>query len=107
MSKNVLTAAEIKEWLLENCLNERGDLWLKGLDFSDFDGDIFIFNWRVKRNLNQYQHDVGGDLYQSHHKVGGDLNQSYHKVAGDLNQRSHEVAGDLRQHSHEVKGLIK
>ena len=42
MSKKVLTAKEITEWLLENCVGSDGNLVLSNLDFSDFDGDVYI-----------------------------------------------------------------
>lgn len=44
----MLSKEEIKKWLLENCVNEYGKLDLSGLDFSDFDGDVYIFGMKVK-----------------------------------------------------------
>ena len=63
---------EIRDWLLNNCINENGSLNLSGLDFSDFEVDIDISNMKVK-----------GDLYQSYQKVKGDLYQRNQKVEGD------------------------
>lgn len=66
---------EIKKWLLENCVDSIGDLNLSSLDFSDFDGDIYTSNMKVKK-----------DLYQSHQAVGGSLTQDCQKVVGNIFQ---------------------
>lgn len=62
---------EIKEWLLANCVNYDGDLDLRELDFSDFDGDILISYLIVKKDLHQDSQEVGGDLLQDSQKVKG------------------------------------
>lgn len=67
------TKEEIKQWLLENCLNEGGYLDLSGLDFSDFDGDIYIGRMIVKKSLRQDEQIVKGNLFQSYQLVGKDL----------------------------------
>lgn len=69
----MLSKGEIKKWLLENCVNEYGKLDLSGLDFSDFDGDIYTFGMTVKKNLDQGFQEIGGDLNQSHQKVEGHI----------------------------------
>lgn len=66
---------EIKQWLLENCVDEKGNLDLSGLNFSDFEGNINISCMKVKKHL-----------YQGHQAVGGNLFQSWQAVAGDLFQ---------------------
>lgn len=50
-------------------------IYLSKLDFSDFDGDICIIGWKVKRNLVQKWQKVGKDLYQDNQKVGKKLYQ--------------------------------
>lgn len=67
------TKEEIKQWLLENCVNENGDLDLSGLDFSDFDGDIYIGRMIVKKSLRQDEQIVKGNLFQSGQLVGNTL----------------------------------
>lgn len=67
------TIKEIRDWLLENAVDEEGDLYLIGLDFSDFDGDVYINDMKVKRSLYQYYQDVGESLYQDNQKVGKDF----------------------------------
>lgn len=67
------TKEEIKQWLLENCVEENGDLDLSGLDFSDFDGDIYIGRMIVKGSLYQEKQIVKGDLIQSNQLVGKGL----------------------------------
>jgi len=69
----VKSEKEIRDWLLENAVDDNGDLNLKNLDFSDFDGDVHIGGMKVKNTLYQYGQNVGGDLYQLYQKVKGDL----------------------------------
>lgn len=47
------TKKEIKKWLLENCVNNLGNLDLSGLDFSDFKGNVIIGQMKVKWSLDQ------------------------------------------------------
>lgn len=89
------TIKDLKDYLLENYVDENGDLSIRGLDFSDFDGDVVFSQFKVK-----------GDLYQGHHEVGGNLSQGYHEVKGELFQGFQEVEGDLYQTDHEVKGNL-
>lgn len=74
------TEQEIKEWLLKNAVDDTGDLCLIGLDFSDFDGDIYINHMKVKRNLFQDFQIVKRNLYQSGQEVDKNLYQSRQKV---------------------------
>lgn len=64
---------EIRDWLLENAVDEEGDLYLIGLDFSDFDGDVYICNMKVKNDLYQNFQIVGKSLIQNYQKVGKDF----------------------------------
>ncbi|MEG0282570.1 MAG: hypothetical protein RR662_05275 [Clostridia bacterium] len=75
------TKQEIKEWILENCVDKNGDLDLSNLDFTDFKGDINISGMLVKRNLYQDYQEVGWNLYQSHQKASR-LFQHSQKVEG-------------------------
>lgn len=90
----MLSKQEIKQWLLENCVNEYGNLDLTGLDFSDFDGDVYTFGMTVKKNLDQGFQEVGGNLDQSAQKVKGNLDQSFQYVDGILLQGANKVKGD-------------
>ena len=98
------TKQEIKRWLLENCVNDKGDLDLGELDFSDFEGNVRIYYMKVKNNLYQYCQAVGGDLFQDYQKVGGGLWQRKQKVQGDLYQDGQVVSGDLYQECQSVEG---
>ena len=89
------TRLEIRNWLLENAVDEDGDLMLDYLDFSEFDGDVIISEMKVKGNLSQDFQEVKGDLYQGHQEVQGNLFQDNHEVQGDLYQCGQEVEGDL------------
>lgn len=73
----MLSKQEIKQWLLENCVDEYGDLDLSELDFSDFEGDVCINNMTVKHDLIQSNQQVDGDLYQRYQTVDGKLWQDY------------------------------
>lgn len=86
---------EIRDWLLENRVNEYGDLDLVGLDFSDFCGDVYIDEMKVKGDLYQSLHNVQGDLLQSRHNVQGDLAQGYQEVQGDYFSKGTKVGGDI------------
>lgn len=102
----MLSKDEIKQWLLENCVNEMGNLDLSGLDFSDFDGNVFIDGMKVKNTLIQSDQEVGGCLQQSNQKVEGWFVQNFQEVGDDLCQDHQKVGGRLYQHSQEAKGQI-
>ena len=67
------TKTEIRDWLLENAVDEDGDLMLDDLDFSDFDGDVHISSMKVKGDLIQCHQKVKGNLYNRNNKYGGSL----------------------------------
>lgn len=89
---------EIKKWILKNCVNKLGNIDLTGLDFSDFDGSVFISNMIVKGSLCQRYQKVGGKLSQELQEVDGDLFQHGQIVGGSLYQMCHDVAGELLSH---------
>ena len=89
------TATEIRDWLLENAVDGDGDLVIGGLDFSEFDGNVYVGHMKVKGSLIQSGQEVQGYLYQHEHKVQGSLFQYGHDVKGDLDQSEQEVQGDL------------
>ena len=99
-----LTAEAKKKWILENCVNEAGNIDLDGLDFSDFNGNIFISNMKVKNNLCQDGQEVNGFLYQNCQIVNGDLYQDSQEVQGSLHQNRQTVNGNLWQERQIVKG---
>ena len=97
---------EIKKYLLENRVDDDGDLDLEDLDFSDFEGNVTISGMKVRRdlyqcwqtvqgNLNQDSQEVKGDLYQSRQMVQGNLSQSLQTVLGDLSNIYNEYGGEL------------
>lgn len=100
------TRTEIRDWLLSNAVSEHGDLWLHDLDFSDFDGDVFINDMIVKRSLYQYDQTVSGNLYQSYQDVKGDLAQFEQKVGGKLDQSRQTVGDDLYNNSSTYGGKL-
>ncbi len=76
------TIEEIRDWILENCVDSDGDIIMSYLDFSDFDGDVYINHMKVKHSLLQYCHQVGEDLQQHRQVVGGGLDQYCQDVGG-------------------------
>ena len=97
---------KVKQWLIKNRKDEFGNLDLSYLDFSDFNGDIFINHMKVKKGLFQNEQTVGGDLLQNCQKVEGNLWQYSQKVGEDLWQYNQEVNGDVWQHNQKVKGYL-
>lgn len=78
------TKTEIKEWLLDNAVDEDGDLMINDLDFSDFGGNVYINNMKVKGDLYQNGHEVQGNLYQSNNEAQGNIHNKNNKYGGDL-----------------------
>lgn len=74
------TIKEIRDWLLENAVDDCGNLMLSGLDLSKFDGNVFINHMKVKKNLFQNRQNVGEDLHQDCQDVGESLYQDHQKV---------------------------
>lgn len=128
MNKRRLTNEEKRDWLLENCQNENGNLVIRDIDLSDFKGKVILNGWKVggsadlsfwkvKGNLFQRLQTVGENLdqscqsaknlYQGCQKVNGDLYQDCQKVNGDLYQNWQIVNGNLEQDYQNVgKDLI-
>ena len=89
------TIEEVRDYLLENRVDEDGDLDLTGLDFSDFGGDVYIGRMNVQGDLFQSVHKVQGDLYQNKHEIQGNLYQSGHNVQGDYSSLNIKVKGSI------------
>lgn len=71
----MISRKELKELLLEHALDALGNLDLSGLDFSDFDGNVYLNNLKVKKDLYQYSQRVGQTLYQNTQKVRQTIHQ--------------------------------
>lgn len=89
----MLSKSEIKKWLLENCVDGRGNLDLSNLDLTDFDGCVLTCGMRVKKSLYQDAQEVGGALYQSNQRVDQWLYQDNQLVLGNLWQGQQSVGG--------------
>lgn len=96
------TIKEVKQWLLENRKDTFGNLDLSNLDFSDFDGNVFINNMKVKKTLNQSYQEVGDVLYQEFQRVDKDLFQHHQQVGGELLQNNQKVKENLYQSNQTV-----
>lgn len=99
------TKEEIKQWLLENCVDEYGNLELSNLDFSDFEGNIILNGLLVKKNLYQDCQEVNGNISQKFQISGGDINQDFQKVGKNLYQRFQMINENVFKD--EVKELKK
>ncbi len=104
--KELLESGELtkEEVLLELFTDEDGDLYLSWLDFSDFDGDVWVSGLKVKKDLRLNDNMVKGNLWQNSCVVEGDLYQSYHEVKGNLYQDEQTVKGNLYQSYQKVEG---
>ena len=100
------TKKQIIDWLLENTIDDNGDLNLEGLDFTDFDGDVRTSHMKVKKTLHQANQNVKGDLHQSYQNVEGGLHQDSQNVEGTLRQSYQYVKGDLHQSYQNVEGHL-
>ena len=89
------TIEEIRDWLLENAVDVDGDLYIDGLDFSNFDGDVYISGMKVEGNLFQDSQKVQGNLYQNYQTVQGNLHQSFQEVQGNYYCSDVQVKGDI------------
>lgn len=98
---------KLRDYLLENYVDKDGDLIMIGLDFGDFDGNVYIGSMKVKGNLIQNYQTVEGDLFQDDQKVRGDLFQHSQEVEGDLWQDEQKVEGNLVQDEKKTKELLK
>lgn len=103
----MVSKLELKKWLLKNRVNRKGDLDLSGLDFSDFNGDVFIHCLKVKKSLHQSAQTVGGNLYQSASTVEGDLHQSFHIVKSNLYQNNQTVGLFLYQEESQLLEAVE
>ena len=98
---------ELVKFLIENFTDVDGDLDLRNLDFSDFEGNVLISGMEVKGDLKQSRQIVRGILYQERQQVQGDLMQDCQEVNGDLWQSDQEVNGDLISDLVNVQEFIK
>ncbi|MDD4643708.1 MAG: hypothetical protein PHW90_01620, partial [Bacilli bacterium] len=86
---------KIRNWLLKNCVDEDGDLVLTELDFSDFEGNVYICSMKVKGDLYQHNQQVGKDLWQYNQRIKRNLWQNNQQVRKDLWQDNQKVVGNL------------
>lgn len=100
----IMNIDEVRDWLLKNRVNDDGNLDLSNLDFSDFDGDVYISEMIVKGNLYQYDQDAGGDIIQSFNDAQGKLVQTHCSGEICVDQRGTFTEGDLYTGGAYVKG---
>lgn len=85
---------EKRDWLLENCVNEAGDLVICDIDLSKFKGKVYLTGWKVGGDVDLTFWKVQGDLYQHCQRVNGNLYQSF-QTAKNLHQSCQIVSKDL------------
>ena len=81
---NMNKIEELRNYLLENYVDEYGNLDISYLDFSDFEGNVYINYMKVKGYLSQSGHEVEGSLSQSYQKVKGSLHNVSNRYGGNL-----------------------
>lgn len=97
---------EIKKWLLENCVDDEG-LNLSGLDFSDFDGNVYfdgvkakhsivnsgqeakyIRNNHQKAKIDIYNHrQKASDIYNNHQEANNTIHSEDQRAVAIINDR--------------------
>lgn len=97
---------EIRDWLLDNAVDEKGNLVLVGLDFSNFNGNIDLRAIKAKGDVDVSYMDVGGNLAAEGKIVGGNLDQGYNVVSGYINQPYSGAGGDINQPGNISRGKI-
>lgn len=112
----MISKEKLKEFILKNCVNERGNIEMCDLDFSDFEGDVYIEQWTVNGDIHQSGHISYGSIYQEYQNavnlfqgrcsVEKSLNQSRCIVGGNLTQNKHRVGGSIIQNHHYCEGII-
>mgnify|MGYP000920153857 CR=1 FL=1 len=75
----IINDEELRDLLLENCVNDNGDLVISNIDLSEFKGNVILDGWTVGGSgfVDLSFWEVKGNLYQRCQKVNGDLYQSY------------------------------
>lgn len=99
-----ISKEEKVKWILENCINECGDIDLSGLDFSNFDGNVNISKMKVNGSLFQYDQNVKYFLKQNFQTMGCDLYQDHQQVGGHLWQDNQIVGKELYQNNQKIRG---
>src|SRR5574344_2168417 len=117
MNKRKLTNDEKRDWLLENCQDENGNLVFCDIDLSKFKGKVILKGWKIGGNADLSSWEVKRDLYQSRQEVNGNLYQlsqtaknlfqDCQVVNGNLYQNSQTVKGDLYQHCQTAEDLYQ
>ena len=78
------TIEEIRDWLLANAVDDKGDLILSELDLSNFNGDVYINRMKVKKSLWQDCQEIGESLWQDCQYVGENLHQDFQTVGKEF-----------------------
>lgn len=95
LMKIKLTKAELVDIIINNFVDQNGNLNLEGLDFEKFDGNIYIGKMKCKHNLNQSNQIVGENLYQQNQTVIGQLFQNNQKrIKGNIRRKKSWVEID-------------
>lgn len=102
----MLDIDKVRDWLLENRIDKDGHLDLRGLDFSEFEGDVYISEMIVKGNLCQNDQYVYGNIYQSYSEAEGILEQRYCSGSEGVDQRGTRTLKDLLTGNSYVRGNL-
>lgn len=100
------TIDDLRDYMLEHFVDNNGNLDVCGLDFSNFEGNVYITELKCGGDLSQSGHKVNGDLYQCRHKVNGYLYQSGHEIDGHLFQSHINVKQDYNCYNIKYGGNI-
>lgn len=84
---------ELVDYLLENFVNDKGELDISNLDFQDFKGNINISGIKCEGGIKQGDHESKSYIDQARQKNLGPLFQNYQNNKGDLFSDFPEIKG--------------
>lgn len=105
-----------EELLIELFSNNEGNLDLRGLDFSDFEGNVIFSKMMLRENLYITGVKTEGTVFQWGHKanlveqqghvVRENILQGEHLVKGNVFQEEIICESSILQHGHDVSGCV-
>jgi hypothetical protein len=95
---------ELVEFMKKNFMSEEGDIYVDGMDFSQFEGNVYINN-SIFLNDVSFSHAmvIKGDFYCECNNVGGSIYQTMQKSGNRISQNGHSAYNGILEGGHIVK----
>lgn len=103
-SSTKLKREEIRNWILENCVDRFGNIDLSYLDFSDFKGDIKIEGWLIGNNFYCRNNSVNNDGFFEYNVIRGNLYDTSNTIGKDYLYGKNDIRGKKEEHSYLIHG---